>query len=163
MRGLLGTLLILGAGFLGIRLQSRERRRPRETLRDLTAALRRAEEEIRLSRTPLPRLFAALSRAFPGEAGVFLQRVSESMRMGEPPERVWRQEVQNLPLGEQDRAALLELEFQGDEAALCGSLDLLVRRLTRSREEREREEAQEARRAAALWVSGAALLAILLV
>lgn len=163
MKGLLGSLLILGGGALGIRLQSRERRRRRETLRGLTAALIRMEEEIRLKRTPLAQLFACLSEGFSGEVGAFLGRVSAALRTGEMPERVWRREADGLPLLERDRSALRALTFQGDELALCGSLSLLVRQLMRSREEQEREGAQEARRAAALWASGAALLVILLI
>ena len=163
MRGFLGSLLILSGGAMGMFLQTRERRRRRETLGNLITALGRMEEEIRLMRTPLPRLLLRLSDEIPGDAGAFLGRVAESIRSGEPPETVWRREAEALPLKEQDRAALRTLNFQGDETALCGAVALLVRQLLRSREEGEREETQEAKRSAALWASGAALLVILLI
>ena len=163
MRGFLGSLLILSGGAMGMFLQTRERRRRRETLQNLISALRRMEEEIRLMRTPLPRLLLGLSAETPGEAGAFLSRTADGIRRGEAPGTVWRREAETLPLKEQDRAALRALNFQGDETALCGAVALLVRQLLRSREEGEREETQEAKRSAALWASGAALLVILLI
>lgn len=163
MKALLGSLCILGGGALGIRMQARERRRRQVLLRDLAAALWRMEEEIRLKRTPLPRLLSGLSASFPGEAGAFLGQVSAAVRNGESPERVWKREAESLPLSERDRSVLLSLNFRGDETALCGAAALLARQLERSREELESEEAQEGRRTAALWASGAALLVILLI
>ena len=163
MRGLLGSLCILCGGALGMFLQRRERRRRQETLRNLITVLQRMEEEIRLMRTPLPRLLSRLSEETPGEAGAFLNRVADGIQKGEPPEMVWRREAELLPLAEPDRTALQTLTFHGDETALCGAVALLLHQLRRSREEEEREETQEAKRSAALWASGAALLVILLI
>lgn len=163
MRGLLGSLCILCGGALGMFLQRRERRRRQETLRNLIAVLQRMEEEIRLMRTPLPRLLSRLSEETPGEVGAFLSWVADGIRKGEPPEMVWRREAALLPLAGPDRTALQTLTFHGDETALCGTVALLLRQLQRSHEEQKREEAQEVKRSVALWASGAALLVILLI
>lgn len=163
MRGLLGSLCILSGGGVGIWLQARERRRRRELLRDLMAALQRMEETIRLARTPLPQLLEQIAQGLGEDAGSFFWQVAKCVHSGETPDTAWRREAACLPLPERERGVLGELDFQGDEAALCGRIRLVVQQLAGYREEREQEEAQEAKRTAALWASGAALLVILLI
>ena len=160
---LTGSLLILSGGFLGMFLQARERRRRTETLRGMTEALRRAAEEIRMHRTPLPRMMERLAGSVGGEAGRCFAGMCVGIRKRETPEVIWRKEVEHLPLLPEDQDTLLALEWQGDEEKICHGISLVIQRLTRSEEAQRQSAPEEAKRGAALWLSGSALLVILLI
>jgi len=160
---LTGCLLVMCGGFMGMFLQVRERRRRAEALRSVTEALRRATEEIRMRRTPLPRLMERLSASVGGEVGRCFAEMSAGIQKGDSPEVVWQMEVERLPLLTEDKNSLRELEWQGDEEKICNGILLAIQRLTRSEEVQRQSAPQETKRSAALWVSGAALLMILLI
>ena len=164
MTKLLGSLLVLAAAFVGMIQQSRQRRWQRQTRLDLLNALRRIGEEIRLARTPLPRLLEQAAECG-GEAGEFFRVAADSARSGEGVSAVWSVEAASLPLEEEERRALGELgsRFGSDEESLCGAIALASAVLQRHAEEREQRRGEEEKRSAALWGSAGALLVILLI
>ena len=133
---LLGAACILGAGAWAWRRGQAERRRELDTLADLIALLDRMAEEIRLRRTSLAPL---------GQS--------------------WRSAAEALPLRREDRQALAAMgdALQGDDENICKAI-LLTNKSLRKDLELTRDRRQETeKRSAALWLSGAALLVILLI
>ena len=165
MLKLLGSACILGGGILARYVQAAERRREMDTLSDLLWALRQMAEEIRMARTPLPLLLDRLSQGCGREAGVFFQAVSQAARRGERLGTVWQQAAAALPLSASSAAALAEVgdSLHGDEENICKGISLVIYSMAQDMEERSRRQPEEARQAAALWFSGAALLVILLI
>ena len=165
MLKILGSACILGGGILARHFQATERRREMDTLSDLLWALRRMAEEIRMARTPMPRLLERLSEGCGEEAGAFFQAVSNAAQRGEDVGRAWRQAAAALPLSGDSAAALAELgnELRGDEENVCKTISLVAYSVAQDVEEQSRRRPEEARRSAALWLSGAALLVILLI
>ena len=101
MTKLLGSLLVLGASLGGMTLQIRERGRQRRTRLDLLDALRRMGEEIRIARTPLPRLLEQAADCG-GEAGDFFRGAARSVREGEEAGDTWRRGIASLTLEEEE-------------------------------------------------------------
>ena len=162
MRQVLGSLCVLAAGAAGWYLRRQERRQARTTLWAVVSALEEMERHIRISRTPLPQLLELLGRRG-GQAGAFFARIAVALRSGCAPQAVWAQETERLPLEPQERQALSELlsALLGDEEAACRGLRLCHERLAASLARRSRCQAQEEKRAAAVWFCAAALLVIL--
>ena len=157
---LVGAVCILGAGTWAWRRSAAERRRELDTLADLTALLDRMGEEIRLRRTSLPRLLGSLGRDRTGPVRDFCTSVAASLARGAPLGQSWRSAAEALPLGPESRTALTAL---GDEESVCKALTLagkiLEKNLAAARDHRQETE----KRSAALWLSSAALLVILLI
>ena len=155
---LVGAVCILGAGTWAWRRSAAERRRELDTLADLTALLDRMGEEIRLRRTSLPRLLGSLGRDRTGPVRDFCTSVAASLARGAPLGQSWRSAAEALPLGPESRDSL-----QGDEESVCKALTLagkiLEKNLAAARDHRQETE----KRSAALWLSSAALLVILLI
>jgi hypothetical protein len=161
---LMGSALVLGGGALCWWTALNRRRRVRQILRDLTAALRRMGEEIRMARTPLPLLLEVLAEdCRSGEAAVLFRQTAEKARLDGPLGPVWQAEVRRLPLEPRELAALEELPLRGDEEHICKAISLVCDRLEESAEARDRQRQEQDRRTAALCFSGAALLVILLI
>lgn len=160
----LGALLVAGAFFRGWQRQHWERRRGVDTLWALSAGLSRMAEAIRLERTPLPRLLERLGREGSAASG-FFRDLGRALEAGEGAEAAWRAAAQTLPLSREDRETLAEAAgaLSGDEAQVCRALTAAAERLRRSLEEARRAGPEQEKRAAALWLSGAALLVILLI
>lgn len=158
----LGGLLVTGAFLSGWYRQRAERRLRMDTLWSLSTGLSRMAESIRLERTPLPRLLERLGRE---DGGVFFRRLEEALRQGETAERAWRTAAETLPLDRPDRDALAEAAgaLAGDEEQVCRALTAAASRLNRSLEAARAAGPEREKRAAALWLSGAALLVILLI
>ena len=162
---LVGAVCILGAGTWAWRRSAAERRRELDTLADLTALLDRMGEEIRLRRTSLPRLLGSLGRDRTGPVRDFCTSVAASLARGAPLGQSWRSAAEALPLGPESRTALTALgdSLQGDEESVCKALTLagkiLEKNLAAARDHRQETE----KRSAALWLSSAALLVILLI
>ena len=164
MTKLLGSLLVLGASLGGMTLQIRERGRQRRTRLDLLDALRRMGEEIRIARTPLPRLLEQAADCG-GEAGDFFRGAARSVREGEEAGDTWRRGIASLTLEEEERRVLQEMSrrFGGDEESLCGAIALACAVLQRHAEEEECRRGMEEKRSVALWGSAGALAVILLI
>ena len=154
---LVGAVCILGAGTWAWRRSAAERRRELDTLADLTALLDRMGEEIRLRRTSLPRLLGSLGRDRTGPVRDFCTSVAASLARGAPLGQSWRSAAEALPL------TALGDSLQGDEESVCKALALagkiLEKNLAAARDHRQETE----KRSAALWLSSAALLVILLI
>ena len=107
MMKLLGSLCVFAAGAMAWYVQRQERRNRRNRLGELIAALDRMETEIRLARTPMPRLLERLAAERHGETAAFLAAVSRGLKGGEPPAAAWDRAVGELPLPEEEQRALL--------------------------------------------------------
>ena len=79
---LLGCMCIFGSGIYLCRIQVLEVRRELDTLSTLTAALEQMAQEIRLTRTPLPRLMESLGRKRIGDTAAFFQTTASSLGKG---------------------------------------------------------------------------------
>lgn len=165
MLKLLGSACVLGGGVLAVVRKLAERRRQRQTLADLTTALRHMAEEIRLMRTPLPRLLEGSAQGLSEDAAAFFLAVSDGLRQGESAAESWCRAAAVLPLAERDRAAISAVGkcLQGDEESACKGISLAIYELAKSAEEWEKLRPEEAKRTAALYLSAAALLVILLI
>ena len=118
-----------------------------------------------MARTPLPLLLERLSQGCGQEAGEFFQAVSAAARRGEDLGRTWRGAAEALPLSGVSAAALAELgdSLHGDEENVCKVISLAIYSMAQDAEEQTRRQPEEAKRATALCLSGAALLVILLI
>lgn len=163
MLKLAGSICILAGGALVWWLLTMERRRRRNTLQDLMVAFRKMGEEIRIMRTPLPRLMEALAADCTGEAADLFRSTGEAARQGKGMTEIWRQSTDVLPLSFRDREIIRGLDLQGDEEKVCKEISLVVQRLAGSAASMERTGPEETRRTTALCFSGAALLVILLI
>lgn len=165
MLKVLGSFCVLCGGVMVRYFQAAERRREMDTLSDLLTALRRMAEEIRMARTSLPVLLERLSAGCGPDAGAFFQTAASAARRGENLGEMWRRASAALPLSASSTAALAELgdSLRGDEESVCKAISLVIYALAREVEERTRRQPEEAKRATALCLSGAALLVILLI
>ena len=159
----LGCALVAGASLWGWQRQRAERRRRLDTLWALSAGLERMAEAIRLERTPLPRLLERLGRE--EAAADFFRRLSRALKQGQRAETAWRAEAEALPLSREDREALAEAAggLAGDEEQVCRALTAAAVRLRRSLEAERAASPEREKRSTALWLSGGALLVILLI
>lgn len=165
MMKLLGSLCVFAAGAMAWYVQRQERRNRRNRLGELIAALDRMETEIRLARTPMPRLLERLAAERHGETAAFLAAVSRGLKGGEPPAAAWDRAVGALPLPEEEQRALLTLadSLQGDEESACKVVSLARKTLQNSLKKLEDQRPDEDKRATALCFSAAALVVILLI
>lgn len=160
MTRILGSVLVMGAFLTGWQRQRAERRRRMDTLWSLSSGLWRMAEAIRLERTPLPRLLERL-----GREGAFFAALGNALAAGERAQNAWRRLAAEAPLAPADREALAEAAgaLSGDEAQVCRALTAAAEQLRRSLETERASSPEREKRAAALWLSGATLLVILLI
>ena len=165
MMKFMGSVCIFSGGLMTVLLQLRERRRTRSALTELLFALRRMGEEVRLCRTPLPRLLQTLSASCNGDAAAFFMAVGDGLRCGEDAETLWRQHTARLPLpvAAQQALAAVGNALRGDEENMCKVISLAILELEKYAAEWDKQRPETEKRAAALWLSGAALLVILLI
>ena len=161
----LGCALVAGAALWGWQRQRTERRRRLDTLWALSGGLERMAEAIRLERTPLPRLLERLGRDETAAGAVFFLHLGKALAAGEGAEAAWRAAAEPLPLAAEDREALAEAAggLAGDEEQVCRALTAAAARLRRSLEAERAASSEREKRSAALWLSGGALLVILLI
>ena len=160
-----GGLCVLSAGGIVWHLQRQERRRRRQVLADLAAALDCMETSIWLNRTPLLPLFRQAAQGCCHEVSQLFEESAAALAAGKSPEAVWRQAVFCLPVSEPDKRTLSELinVLQGDETSACKGLLLVREELQNSLSQLEKQRPEEEKRTAALCFSAAALLVILLI
>ncbi|BAK99573.1 putative stage III sporulation protein AB [Oscillibacter valericigenes Sjm18-20] len=160
----LGSLLILAGFSAAWAGELRRWRRETETLFQLTAALEALSGGIRLTRTPLPRLFRELGRARQGVVAAWLTELAEALERGELLRPAWNTACRHLPVEDDVREVIAELGYKlsGDEMEICKGIDLVTSWLRKKSEERLRKKRDWTRQATAVCFSGAALLIILL-
>lgn len=165
MLKLLGSVCILSAGFLLRTFRVQENRQEIFALRDILAALEQMEAEIRLNRTPLPRMLPRLAEGRREDVRTFFQVVAEALHQGEPLPSAWRSAAVNLPIsiGGQARVAELGEKLGGDTEKICNGILLASNSLEKELSERLSGQADFEKRSTAVCLSGAALLAILLI
>jgi len=159
---LLGSALILSGGCGAVWRRLQERRLRRDTLGEMLIALRQMAEEIRLTRTPMPRLLRQQGETCVTPAGSALLYAAKTACAGEELSEAWRRAVEALPLNREEQSALLQVTFRGDEEKVCGELRLASERLALLLKKIEDSWSGEMRRTVALWLSGAAMIVILL-
>ena len=165
MLKLLGSICVLSGGLLVVGQQRAMRRRRRDTLSELIMALRRMVQEIRMTREPLPVLLEALGKSCDSAAADFFSSVSLAARQGESLSCSWQQAAQKLPLSKEVCSLIGNLgnSLQGDEENVCNVISLVIYELVKHAGEWDKQHPEEEKRMAALWMSGAALLVILLI
>ncbi len=135
-------------------------------LRQLRLALELMQGEMELSLPPLPELFRGVGRRMDGAVGEFFQGTGEKMAAvtGRPPAMAMKiqMEQQELPLGREEKAMVLELggalgryDLNGQARALGLYRDRLDRRILTL----EQVEKQKAR----AWMSASVCSGIMLV
>ena len=160
---LVGSLLVLAGGGLLWYTRMRAWRTRRNALQDLAAVLRAMGEEIRMTRTPMPRLLRKLAGACGGEVQAFLRSTAAAAETGERLSEVWRNNAAELPLSPREREILTGLELQGDEECVCRAVSLAALQMARCAEALEQKRPEETKRTSAVCFSCAALLVILLI
>lgn len=165
MLKLLGSLLILGAGFMARTFQVQTSRRELNVLRDLISSFDEMGNEIRWNRTPLPRLMQKVGREREEDVTDFFKSVGEAISFGEPLPSAWRSAAVSLPIAMGGQAEVAELgkKLCGDEEQACKGISFLTHCLSRRLEEKRSHQADFEKRSTALCFSGAALLIILLI
>lgn len=164
MLKLLGSVCVLTAGVLIQYRQVTERRRQRQLLQELAAALEAICSGIRVGRHTMPRLLQMAERNCRGGGAAFFGRVrldSEACGLVE----AWRTSADRLVLNNEEKETLKEVAegFGGDEERICSSLLAAAERLRREAERRQEQAADAERRTAALYMSASALIIILLI
>ena len=157
-----GCVMTAGA-WLFCRIAAEERRRI-TVLRDLVAALENMADEIRMNRTPMPRLLVKAGIDRNADVKDFFDMVQ--MSAGEKGfSTAWRQAALPLPLPEKETQALSELGncLTGDEEQACRGLLSVIAQLNRELNRRHESAAEVTKRNCALCFSGAALMIILLI
>lgn len=163
------VLLAAGPAVTGFCAAGRLARRP-VLLRELAAALEQMEREISFRLTPLPELFAGLSRTCEGPVGALFAGCAREMEhLGrQPMARIWRQALEEADLDLTDRGlrAMEELgevlgryDGEGLLAALGQARSELAAAEAAAREELERKGRMEQ----VLGLTAGGLLAILLI
>ena len=160
-----GSVFILTGGFLLWQMRMRERRRERETLRELSAALRSMGETLRMTRPPLPWLLERAAERCAGAAADFFRAGAAALRRGEGLEEPWQKAAKALSLGERETARLQELacSLKGDEENICKVINLATKSLEEALLLREQRRREEERQLTAVCFSASALLVILLI
>lgn len=161
---LLGAMLLLGSAGLLCRTELAQRRREREALRALAAALESLERGVRVSLAPLPCLMEQCGEGIAGDFfSAVLSRAREEPDVSLP--ALWRAETHSLPLSPRERECLARpaLAFGGEEEDLLRALRDCAAELRASLAERERAAAGESRLIATLSFSLSILFAILLI
>ncbi len=161
MRKLAGSGLVLLGGAVLWCLRMAERRRERETLREVILALGRMREEIRMARTPLPLLLERLAADCRTGAGEFFCLWAASLRGG----GARKLTEEDVPLKGAAGRCLLELQktAKGDEESICKVIALAVMELEKERSSLEERRQDEEKQLTAVCFSASALLVILLI
>ena len=162
MLKLLGCVCVLCGGFSARCELARAERRDCGTLHGMELLLRRMEQEIALSLTPLPELFAL--RGFGAETDAFAAEVGQALRCGVPLGEAWGRALLSLPLREEECAALAPLAqlLDAQEEQTRHALRYTAGELARLARERERQRRERDRLASALCLSASVLVCIVL-
>lgn len=165
MNKILGALFVLAAGLWARWAELSEHRRRRDMLASLADALDRMGEEIRMARTPMPALLETMGERCKGDTGAFFRCAAAGLDAGERLGDAWEQAALCMMLPREELTALTALGWHlaGDEEAACRALAGVGRQLERLLEEWDRQRPEAEKRATALWLSGSALLVILLI
>lgn len=163
MLKILGSVCILIAGGVVRSGCLRACRREMNLLRDLIAALEEIRNEIRLNRTPMPRILNRIEKRSSGDSAAFFRAVSSST--AESLSLAWETEATALPLREEDVRAVVGMgkKLSGDEETICNGISLVCSQLQRTLSERQAKMEEVDKRNTALCFSASALLIILLI
>ncbi len=155
-----GALLILLGGFLACLYQRRAVRTEISLLRELTAALENMETAIRWQKMPLPRtIMQQCDRTLCGKV---FENVLDKLESGNTLQSSWEQAFSKN--ASPDFAEILcQVDLQGDEQQITGSLRSAAQSLVRLRQEKEAQRQQREKLYMAVVLSGAGLAIIVLI
>ena len=164
MLKLLGACCVICAGVWVYLSAAAEERRRLEVLRQLAAALETMSDEIRMNRTPMPRLLKKLAAGHTDDVCAFFVEVYSLCQEMELTD-AWRCAAKELSLPEKVRETFGELGscLVGDEERVCRGMAFLTEQLRQELELRRARLTEVLRRRSAFCFSGAALLIILLI
>jgi stage III sporulation protein AB len=160
---LLGSLLISGAGVAALVRELRAQRNAYTQLCALRSALESMGDAIRLERVPLPRLLARTGATCGRSVRWFFSAVAGALEQDVPLPAAWRRSAGAW--SPEIRRILDELgeKLCGDEEQACKGIQLACNSLTRIIEDTESHRREREQRSAAVCLSAAALLIILLI
>lgn len=162
---LLGAVLILcGAALHCITLFSL-RRRQREALLQLSAAIEGLARELRVSLVPMPQLLARRGQGYYADAFFCTVLEKRQQRADAALPECWREAVQLLPLSKREQESLARpaAAFGGEEEDLLRALHTAAVELRASLSTLDRESAKSSRVIPALCFGSAILLTALLI
>jgi len=164
MLKLMGSVCILAAAAFARVAWIRSIRRELSVLRGLISALGEMESEIRLNRTPMPRLLKKAGYDRGADVASFFSRLSRGLAAGEETMRTWTAAAGDLPVAGRERLELAEVgrNLSGDEEKACKGILLASDHLSKCLQEKYIQQRESEKRCTALCFSGAALLIILL-
>lgn len=142
--------------------QLRAWRREEQTLLSLLTVLEQMSAAIRITRTPLPRLFRQLGGTRQDVVGRWLEAMAGEIQDGQPLREVWARGCAALTVGATEREVLLRLQLSGDEEQICKAISLARDELAEHLREKRQSCHDKMRQSAAVCFSGAALVMILL-
>jgi len=165
MNGLLGSICIICASLILIWQRQCENRRRNDVLSDLIFVFRRMSEEIRMTQPPLVKLLKKLAVDCHQDTSDFLYTVSDTAGREQLISDVWKKEAKKLPISKSEQAVVIEASevLNHDEMGICKGLLLACSGLEMSKMEWDRRRLEEERRTAAVYLSCASLLVILLI
>lgn len=165
MLKLLGSLCILVAGGIVRTFRVQAFRREVSVLCGMLSALEEMSDEIRLNRTPLPRLLRQVGRGRGADVAQFFQTAAAAASGGESLAETWQTTALALPLAKSEQTAIAELgkKLCGDEKEACKGILLACNQMRKTIDEKRRQQPDVEKRSTALCFSGAALLIILLI
>ena len=160
----LGSFCILGGGLLAVWQTVRERQKKRELTKELITALRSMEEGISNLGTPLPRLMEEQARRCRQAVPLF-ENTLRCLKQGDTLSQAWRCGCSSLPLDTEGKR-VLESVFSAEIrlcSNLCNVISLASGYFEKQLAEQVECQSEQTKRTAALYLSGAALLVILLI
>ncbi|MCI2056893.1 MAG: stage III sporulation protein AB [Oscillibacter sp.] len=164
MLKILGGACILAAAGAVRTMQVRSLRREISILYGLAAGLEEMENEIRVNRTPLPRLLKKAGFDRGRDVDAFFKTGANALKNGDTFLPAWDCAVDELPVARKEKSILHETgrSLCGDEQQACQGLTLAYQSLRHTLQEKQRAGRDFEKRVTALCFSGAALLIILL-
>lgn len=162
---LCGSICIFaGCGYAWY-LQWTQRRRQRNARIELLSALRTMEQEIRSRQTPIPHLAQRLAGESIGDVRHSFEIFRALLECGELPAQAWKVAFEELPLSEEEKAAVMELgnRISKEESIAVREINLTIDKIETWKESEEKLRKETEKRSSALWFSAAALLVILLI
>lgn len=162
---LLGAACILsGSAAVWVRQVSASRKEL-AVLREMLLVLDQMEGEVRLLRTPLPRLLRKLAAGRISCVSVCLIRAAAALEGGDALRDRENGILSELPVGADGQKALAELaeKLDGGEEQVCNGILLVRKELADILEKKRLRQKETEKRGAAMCFSAAALLIIILI
>lgn len=165
MLKLIGSICIIGSGISMLRQKKKANQQRYEILTNMVLALRNMQEGVRLARAPLPELLNQIAEGYGRETTRFFQRIVFELQDGKDAVSAWKSACLDLPIQKSEQTAISAVAecLRNDEESICKGIELAINTLRNARSEWDKHRAEEEQRTAALYISSAMLLVILLI